>query len=206
VAELVWHITGVHYFWAAIVAGRLLDPEAVPPLERPGGFPALLARYREGVEHLAGVLAAADPLTPVWTWARQKDAGFVIRHQAQETAVHRWDAEQAAGRQFSIEPALAADCVDEFLDLTAVFRLEGAAPMRGSVHLHPTDTAGEWMVSEDHAGALVVEKAHGKGDAAMRGPASDLLLVLYRRLEPGVLETFGDAGIIERFLARADLG
>ena len=71
----------------------------------PVGFPALLARCRAGVEHLASTLAAADPAAPVWTWARQKDAGFVIRHQAQETAVHRWDAEHAAGRAFSIEPA-----------------------------------------------------------------------------------------------------
>jgi uncharacterized protein (TIGR03083 family) len=206
VAELVWHITGVHHFWAEIVGGRLQDPEAVPRLERPEAFPALLARFRSGVEHLAATLAAADPAAPVWTWARQKDAGFVIRHQAQETAVHRWDAERAAGRGFAIDPALAADAVDEFLEHTAVFRAEGAAPIGGAVHLHPTDGPGEWTVSEDEAGNLLVQKGHIKGDAAMRGPASDLLLVLYRRLDPGALETFGDAGVLERFLARPDLG
>ncbi|MBN2113545.1 MAG: maleylpyruvate isomerase family mycothiol-dependent enzyme [Acidimicrobiia bacterium] len=206
VAELVWHLTEVHCFWAEIVARRLLDPEAVPRLERPGTFPALLARFRSGVEHLAATLAAADPTTPVWTWARQKDAGFVIRHQAQETAVHRWDAETAAGRAFGIDPDLAADAVDEFLEHTAAFRGEGARPIGGTVHLHATDAAGEWTVAEDEAGALVISREHAKGDAAMRGPASDLLLVLYRRRGPEVLETLGDPGVLERFLARPDLG
>jgi uncharacterized protein (TIGR03083 family) len=206
VAELVWHVTEVHYFWAEIVARGHQDPEMVPPLERPEGFPALLARYRTGVEHLVAVLAAADPAAPVWTWARQKDAGFVIRHQAQETAVHRWDAEHAAGRAFSIEPELAADSIDEFLEHTAAWRLEDAAPVAGTVHLHATDAAGEWTVSEDDSGALVVDRSHSKGSAALRGRASDLLLILYRRIGREAAEAFGDAAVLERFLACANLG
>jgi uncharacterized protein (TIGR03083 family) len=206
VAELVWHLTEVQYFWADIVALRLQDPEAVARLERPEGFPALLARCRSGVEHLASTLAATDPATPVWTWARRKDAGFVIRHQAQEAAVHRWDAEQAAGRAFSIEPDLAADSIDEFLEHTAAWRNEGAPPVGGTVHLHATDAAGEWTISEDAAGALVVQAGHSKGEAALRGRASDLLLILYRRLGPEAAEAFGDAGVLERFLSRPNLG
>jgi uncharacterized protein (TIGR03083 family) len=206
VAELVWHLTEVQYFWAEIVARQLQDPEAVARLERPEGFPALLARCRSGVEHLASTLAVADPATPVWTWARQKDAGFVIRHQAQEAAVHRWDAEHAAGRAFSIEPDLAADSIDEFLEHTATWRIEGALPVGGTVHLHATDAAGEWTVAEDRAGALVVQRSHSKGDAALRGRASDLLLILYRRLGTKAAEAFGDPGVLERFLARPNLG
>ena len=206
VAELVWHLTEVHYFWGEIVARRLHDPELVPPLERPGDFPALLARCRDGVERLASTLAAADPAASLWTWARQKDAGFVIRHQAQETAVHRWDAEHAAGRAFFIEPDLAADSIDEFLEHTAAWRNEGAPPVGGTVHLHATDAAGEWTISEDAAGALVVQAGHSKGEAALRGRASDLLLILYRRLGPEAAEALGDAGVLERFLARPNLG
>jgi len=205
VAELVWHLTEVHYFWGTIVAGRLLDPRQVPPLERPDDFPALLARYREGVERIAGVLATADPATPVWTWARQKDAAFVIRHQAQETAVHRGDAERAAGRSFTIDPALAADSVDEFFEHTGVIRREGAEAVGGTVHLHATDTTGEWTLSEDAAGALVVGQGHRRGDAAVRAAASDLLLLLYRRIGPGAVEVHGDTGVLNRFLARTDL-
>jgi len=204
-ADLVWHLTEVHYFWGTIVADRLADPEKVPPLPRPEGFPALLARFRSGVVRLAEILAAADPATPVWTWARQQDAAFVIRHQAQETAVHRWDAEQAAGRPFTIDPPLAADSINEFFEHTAAGRREGAAPVGGSVHLCATDADGDWTVSEDDAGALVVERGHRRGDAAARATAFDLLLLLYRRIGPGEVETFGGAGVLERFLGRTDL-
>jgi uncharacterized protein (TIGR03083 family) len=206
VAELVWHLTEVHYFWGTIVARRLLDPGQVPPLERPEGFPALLTRFRNGVERIAGVLAAADPATPVWTWARQQDAGFVIRHQAQETAVHRWDAERAAGRSFAIDPAIAADAIDEFFEHTGVARREEAEAVGGTVHLHATDTTGEWTIDEEAAGTLAVERGHRHGDAAVRGTASDLLLLLYRRIGRDGVQQHGDKGVLERFLTRTDLG
>jgi uncharacterized protein (TIGR03083 family) len=164
-----------------------------------------VARFRSGVEWAAGVLAAADPATPAWTWARQKDAAFVIRHQAQETAVHRWDAERAAGRSFTIDPALAADAIDEFFTHTAGARREGAAPAGGTVHLHAVDTTGEWTISEAAGGALAVERSHRHGDAAVRATASDLLLLLYRRIGPEAVEVHGDTGVLERFLARTDL-
>lgn len=205
VAELVWHLTEVHYFWGTIVADRLADPGHVPPLPRPQGFSELLARFREGVEWVAGVLAAADPATPVWTWARQQDAAFVIRHQAQETAVHRWDAEQAAGRPFTIDPALAADSIDEFFTHTAAARREGAPPVAGSVHLCATDIKADWTIAEEADGALAVEQGHRRGDAAARATASDLLLLLYRRIGPAAVEAFGDRQVLQRFLDRTDL-
>lgn len=54
------------------------------------------------------------------------------------------DAEQAAGRDFQIDPIMAADAVDEFLELVgAAHQAEGAAPLGGTVHLHATDAPGE---------------------------------------------------------------
>lgn len=204
-AELAWHLAQVHYFWGTIVAGRLLDPRQVPPLDRPREFDALLARLRNGVQWMAGVLAAADPATPVWTWARQQDAAFVIRHQAQETAVHRWDAEEAARRPFTIDPAIAADAVDEFFEHTGVARREEVEAVGGTVHLHATDAAGEWTIAEDAAGTLAVERGHRHGDAAVRATASNLLLLLYRRIGLEGVEAHGDIHMLERLLARADL-
>ena len=164
VAELVWHITEVHYFWGEIVAGGLQDPEMVPPLERPDGFPALLARFRAGVERLAAVLAAADPAAPVWTWARQKDAGFVIRHQAQETAVHRWDAEQAAGRAFTIDPDLAADSIDEFLEHTGRLAARRGGPRRRApCTCTPPTPPGSGPSPRTTPGTLVVDRGPRQG-------------------------------------------
>ena len=50
----------------------------------------------------------------------------------------------------------------------------------GSLHLHCTDTHGEWLVTIDDDGYHLV-RAHAKGDAALRGPAEALLLRLWNR-------------------------
>ncbi|MGH8932944.1 MAG: maleylpyruvate isomerase family mycothiol-dependent enzyme [Egibacteraceae bacterium] len=206
VADLVWHLRETHYCWRVIVEDGLRDPNGITPIERPPDFAQLLADFRAGAGRMADVLESADPSRPVWTWAPQQEAAFVIRHQVQEAAVHRWDAEQAAGRDFSIDPVMAADAVDEFLELIGTaYQAEGAAPLGGTVHLHATDTPGEWVVTEDEAGDLRMERAHRKADVALRATASDLLLMLYRRVTPDRGEVFGDGAILHRLLNRRDL-
>jgi uncharacterized protein (TIGR03083 family) len=206
VRDLVAHLHEVHDFWRTIVERRLQDPSEVPEeLDQPEDFGELLAAFRKGAAGLVSTLRDADQSEPVWTWAAQKDVAFVSRHQAQEAAVHRWDVETAAGREFAINPAIAADAVDEFLEFSTPSRREGAAAMGGSVHTHPTDADGEWMISERDDGSLEVERTHGKGDAALRATASNLLLILYRRVPIEVGEIYGDREVLERFVAQTDL-
>ncbi|HRE02628.1 MAG TPA: hypothetical protein PLV68_15105, partial [Ilumatobacteraceae bacterium] len=63
---------------------------------------------------------------------------------------------------------------------------DDADPAGGSVHIHCTDVAGEWTLLPGdppaQAGEYVVTREHSKCDCAMRGSASDLLLVLWRRI------------------------
>ena len=47
---------------------------------------------------------------------------------------------------------------------------------------------------------------HAKGDCALRGAASDLLLVLWHRLPLSAIEVMGDVGVAERFAAHTRLG
>jgi uncharacterized protein (TIGR03083 family) len=204
VADLVWHLREVHYFWGAIVAGLVQDPAAVPDLERPTEA-SLLGDFRQGVEQLVDVLGRADQTAAVWTWSDQKDVAFVTRHQVQEAAVHRWDAEMAAGRPFAIESDVAADAVDEFLEHSTSFRYEEVDPLGGSIHLHATDTDGEWLVEEGADRTLLVKRSHERADSALRATSSDLLLMLYRREGKDRGEIFGDATVVDRFLARTNL-
>ena len=97
----------------------------------------------------------------------------------------------------------AVDGVDEFLDHFTDTGAEGAEPVGGTVHLHCTDPsmpegAGEWLITEPVVGGrLEVTREHAKGDAAVRGTASDLVLALWRRRtldETDRFEVFGDAG------------
>jgi len=202
-ADLLWHIGEVHHFWRGVVQRRASDGSEVPEPTRPADVD-LLGWYRQGLERLLGVLAAADPATAVWTWAPQKNVGFVQRRMAQETVVHRMDAEMAAGVTTPIDPVLALDGVDEFLQFFSLGRRRDAAPLGGSVHLHATDADGEWLVTEI-GDRLEFTRGHARGDAAARGSAGDLLLLLWRRRGPGDVEVRGDVVVLERLLARTDL-
>lgn len=215
VADLVWHTGEVHHFWTEVVAGRWTEPSAYDEPARPDDRD-LLVWYRAGVDRTLEVLRGTDPLESVWSWApRGGSAAWVIRRMAQETAVHRWDAEDAAASGWRIDADVAVDGVDEFFDHFTDAAAEGAAAVGGSVHLHSTDpspgaAAGEWLVTEPvPGGRLEVAREHAKGDAAVRGAASDLLLLLWRRVDldaPGAFEVFGDADVARRLVARTPLG
>lgn len=213
VADLVWHLAEVHWFWASDVESRATDPAQLesrkPP--RPEAFDELIAFGRGEVDHLIGALAGADDALRVWTWARDEAdhcVGFVRRHQVQEAAVHRWDVEAAAtGTPQPIDPEVAADSIDEILAMSLPWGITADKPLPGTVHLHCTDTDGEWLVSEpDAGGRLEVRREHAKGDAAVRGTASDLLLLLWKRVPlDDRFEVFGDDTVARRLIDRGAL-
>jgi len=123
---------------------------------------------------------------------------------AVETALHRVDGELAAGAPTPIDTALAVDGVDELFEVSIPHRGTGRLHRGGeTIHLHATDPdlgegAGEWLIVLG-ADAVTVEHAHAKGDVAVRGSASDLLLLLWNRVDSAGLEVFGDRTILERW-------
>ena len=200
VADLAWHVGRVLDFWSTIVGDRRDTWEGYEAPTQPADD-EVIAFARDRLAHALQVMGAADPAQGNWTWSSDHTAGFVTRRLAQEIAVHRWDAEQAAGRDHAIEAELASDGIDEFLHH---FRDEAdidAAPVAGSVHLHCTDVAGEWTVRLSDDGTAAVTREHAKGDAAIRGAANDILLVLWRRRPLSTVDVVGDAAVATRFVA-----
>jgi uncharacterized protein (TIGR03083 family) len=189
VADLVWHVTEVHWFWSTIVAELLPAPVEdgrEPDRPVPG---ELIARFSAGAEHLVRVLRAADPAAACWTWASQQNAGFVLRHQVQEAAVHHWDAEHAAGHDIALGTAMSADAIDEFLtfSLSTVdgYHPEVPAPSLGSpLVLSASDAGMEWTITDDSLPGTVTFStgAAEPGLVRITGTASDLLLWLYGRV------------------------
>ena len=117
--------------------------------------------------------------------------------------MHRWDAEHAIGATTPIDPELASDGIDEYLDLMlrrSVTRESVTLPV-GSLHLHCTDTNGEWLISLDDGFELV--RAHAKAAAALRGPAEALLLRLWNRDTDRAdeLSPVGDESVLDAWLA-----
>ncbi len=203
VSDLLWHLTEVHHFWRTVVDDRLDTWEGYEQPARPDDT-ALPQMFSHGLSELSSVLRSADPAGANWTWSSDRTAGFVIHRMAQETAVHRWDADDASGHPVPIEASLASDGIDEFLEHFLDGPSEGAQQWAGSVHLHCTDVAGEWTVREGDD-SFVVTREHAKGACALRGAASDLLLALWRRQPLSTVDVVGDADVAARFVALSPL-
>ncbi|QNN52859.1 maleylpyruvate isomerase family mycothiol-dependent enzyme [Nocardioides mesophilus] len=188
VADLVWHLTSVHWFWATIAEGTLAEPpdEALRPA-RPDDD-ALIETFAAGARRLVEVLEAADQTAACWTWAEQKDVAFITRHQVQEAAVHAWDAAHAAGRDLEIDGAAAADAVDEFLAVSlpteADAQEEELPALDGRFGLRSVDTGDSWLVQDGAVpGSVAASYGVPDGTPTTTASAADLLLWLYGRRE-----------------------
>jgi hypothetical protein len=82
---------------------------------------------------------------------------------------------------------------------------EGQPIVGGSVHIHCTDVAGEWLLTPGDGLEMIATREHAKGSVALRGSAEDLLLVLWRRSPLDIIEVIGNELVAERFLLRSDL-
>lgn len=164
--------------------------------------PQLLDWLDETYGRMYDALAAAGPDDRARTWfPSQQTAGFAQRRMALETAVHRWDAQSAHGNAEPIEPVLAVDGIDEYLDIHLPANrddYEHRASVGERYHFHRTDGEGEWLVVFN-PDAVHVSRLHEKGDIAIRGTANDLFLWLWGRIPTDRLEVFGDAALADRW-------
>lgn len=209
VLRLAEHLGQIHR-WAGfcVVNGRRPTDDEGAALEsfEPDGAADWL---REGAAALAATLRSIDADGPTWhPFPVDRVARVWPRRQAHETAVHTWDALRATGREASIDPELASDGIDEYFEI-AVPRLvarESIELPTGSLHVHCTDVAGEWLVWTDDDGYQLV-RAHQKGDAALRGPAEPILLGLWGRTSPRAdeLSPVGDEGVLDAWMAIAGM-
>jgi uncharacterized protein (TIGR03083 family) len=202
---LVVHLGRVQRSWASVI-GRGEDVEPQPPDDsvRPANGDDLVGWFREGAGELLTAVEEAPADRAAWTWWQTpRTAGAIARHQVQEAAVHRWDAEMAAGRPASpVDTDAAADAVDEFLAVTAV-ELHRWTPWTGgagTVELAPTDAPGgsRWLVLGDDGPAP--SEGPDAPTATLSATASDLLLLLYRRLPLEAVTVTGDEAFAAAFL------
>jgi uncharacterized protein (TIGR03083 family) len=201
--RLVGHVGRVHRWAAAFLAAGPDSAEQVSAGPRPPQGAAVLDWYQESLGVLVAELARHEEGAPARSFLGPGTARFWFRRQAHEAAVHRWDAQDAVAPGFAepVDSVLAADGIDEWLEVFVprfLARVDVPAELHGaSVHLHCTDSglapgSGEWLLRVDPAGPQVV-RAHAKGDAALRGPASDLLLAVWHRLPLGAVDVVGDS-------------
>jgi len=203
--QLTAHM-GVIHRWARHCAANGAPPESRAPYQPdPDLDAAALATWlSDGGKALIDVLRTIDLDGPTWHPFTAATLGRVWpRRQAQETSIHRWDAEHATGATNPLDPDLASDGIDEFLDLMWRHHVtrESVTLPAGSLHIHCTDAHGEWLVSLD--GSFELVRAHAKGAAALRGPAEALLLRLWNRDTDRAdeLSPVGDEHVLGAWLA-----
>lgn len=199
--RLIGHIGRVHR-WTA----RWISTGGAQDVERPPDGDAVVAWARAGLgELVAAITAADDDDATVETWYGPQPATFWPRRMAIEAALHRYDAQLAAGVPTPVDTSLAIDAIDELFAVVLPMRGTGGLDGDGrTIHLHATDPdlgehdGGEWLVTLA-AGGPEVTHVHAKGDVAVRGTASDLLLLLWNRVDPDRFEVFGDADLLTRW-------
>jgi uncharacterized protein (TIGR03083 family) len=209
--ELCIHVGRAHRWGAEITKQRAQQP--IPFREVPDGkFPDAPAErgewLRAGARRLVTVVGEAGS-DPVWTFSGPQPGLFWLRRMTHETSVHRADADVATGQATGLDPDVAADGIDEWLMDMSSIAWEGtdqrlaALPEGKSIHVHVTDpgVTGEWTLRSD-PDVITAERGHAKGDVALRGPATSLLLILMRRMPPTdpAAEILGDAAVLDRWL------
>jgi uncharacterized protein (TIGR03083 family) len=208
VSRLKVHVGRIHR-WVA-VALDTPDDRDVPAVARPPAGTDLSAWLIDGVGYLLEAFERAGDQGAVHSPGWQQPAHWWLRRCTHETVIHAWDAQAAVGVPQPISADIACDGIDEVLEVFVPTRFDMAAfGPAATIHLHGTDqglpnssaspnTTGEWLV---HIGpdGTTVDHTHAKGDVAVRAGVSDLMLLLWNRVDAQYLEVFGDTDILERY-------
>ncbi|HEU4425481.1 MAG TPA: maleylpyruvate isomerase family mycothiol-dependent enzyme [Pilimelia sp.] len=215
VTDLVTHVA-VTYLHKAECMRRGELPRPWPP-DTSGEDPVTL--LDRGYAEMTSEFVTRAPESPTYTWYdADQSVGFWVRRMAQETVIHRVDAELAAHLPItSIPDDLAVDGVDEVLERFLAFATrmwpedfdDLLATAEGTVLV----SAGGhgWLLQMAPAGVTVrrvagsggvVDPAGSAGSTSqVSGDPQAVLLWLWRRAGDDVIEISGDPKPVERLRA-----
>jgi uncharacterized protein (TIGR03083 family) len=185
--DLVRHVGEVYLY--KVECMRLGRHSEVWPPEGMNDEPPLQLLDR-GYAALADAFDARRPDDYTFTWYEpDQTVGFWIRDMAQETVIHRVDAELGAGASIDAIPDdLAADGIDEllvaFVQYDTALRPERFAELFASANgrtVKVITPQQSWLLSLTSKGLRVDESDVDSPSATVEGPAPGVLLWLWNR-------------------------
>ncbi len=200
VADLVRHTGSVYHHKIACVRLGRRPVEGEWQTDAAEGRD-LLSWYGHALTSLLDLLGSRGAQDPAFTWyPPEQDVGFWQRRMAQEAAVHRVDAEAAAGVVTAVDDDLATDGVDEVLDLFLRYALgddpdEDVTGHDGLTALVRTGPYA-WHVgvrAGDPAGQVVLRREGAPAQVTVAGEPSELLLWLWGRRPDTAVTVQGSA-------------
>jgi uncharacterized protein (TIGR03083 family) len=205
--ELLRHLSEIHLWAAGLVAQRTtkLWPDDIS--EHADSWPdlavfwpdddKLIDWYLDTNANLVQALESApqDLDCPTFLPAPSPLAMWA-RRQAHETAVHRFDAQNAAGSPSGFDPVFAADGIDELLSGFAPRRNEFPIAIDQTMVVHAGDTDDRWHLTIGPEG-IATDRGDGSADVTLGGDASDLYLVLWNRVEDSRITISGDSELVD---------
>jgi uncharacterized protein (TIGR03083 family) len=192
VRDLVTHTGGVHR-WAADIVTTCSESGGTPAGAAVGSGPddddELAEWFENGHVALVATLRSAAPDLECFTFLpADSPLHFWARRQAHETAIHRVDAEGAAGDEITLfDAAFAQDGMAEIL-LGFGARKRNAVARAATLGLDAAD-GPSWLVTFGGERIEAVESEDLVGtDVTVRGLSSDLYRWLWNRPSDAVVD------------------
>ena len=205
VQDLLRHTGHIHRWAARHIAecpASILDgPPEEEMLASGAADHDLLDWFLAGHAALVETLATADPdLECATLFGAPSALGFWARRQAHETAIHRADAESAAGKRPDYPPGFAADGIDELvMGFGARRKYRPSSSGEGQIQITAADTGDAWYLSATDGRIQAYRgRSPGPGQNVVIGPAAGLYLFLWNRSEadPAGVAISGDGSVL----------
>lgn len=204
VRDGVVHTAGAHR-WAAMFlqAGPESKERFSPDVSDVPDGEAVLEWYAGVVAALLAELRRHDPDEPARAFIGRTTASFWMRRMAQEVSIHRWDLQNSLpGGAEPLAPWTAADGITELtqMQIPLIVGKKGLPEeVVGKVlAVEATDTGDSWRLGLQANG--VDPSTAGPADLTVRGAASDLDLVLWRRLPADAIDYNGAGFVLDGLL------
>jgi len=206
VATVARHVAATHHVVADVIRDRpdadfgLFGTLQTPPKDAP----EFVDWFRSGTASLLEQLSNVPADNECWSWFEPgRRVGWWARRMALEAVVHRSDTDAAQGRDLSVAADVAADGIDEYLNVfVAASRAAHDAPAGPTMSFECSDRSERWWLDLSGRGERIVSREPRDASVRICGTAEQLLFIVWGRVpasDAAGVEVSGDVAGLDRW-------